>query len=160
MELDVLTLGEAMVLFAADEAGTLAQVERFRRFVAGAELNVAIGLSRLGLRAGYLSRLGKDAFGRVVLDTLAAEGITPTLVAMDEQHPTGFMLKSLELDGRDPQIEYHRRVRPRAAWAWPIFNGCRACAPATCTSRASARRCRRLAANSRSRPSGGPGARA
>ena len=109
MELDVLTLGEAMVLFAADEAGTLAQVERFRRFVAGAELNVAIGLSRLGLRAGYLSRLGKDAFGRVVLDTLAAEGITPTLVAMDEQHPTGFMLKSLELDGRDPQIEYHRR---------------------------------------------------
>ncbi len=105
MELDVLTLGEAMVLFAAEEAGSLADAGRFRRFVAGAELNVAIGLSRLGLHAGYLSRLGKDSVGSVVLDTLAAEGITPTLVAMDEQHPTGFMLKSLEPDGRDPQIE-------------------------------------------------------
>ena len=53
LELDVLTIGEPMVLFAAYEPGPLASVSRFRRFCAGAELNVAIGLARLGLRVGW-----------------------------------------------------------------------------------------------------------
>lgn len=109
MQLDVLTLGEAMVLFAAEEAGPLAQAARFRRYSAGAELNVAIGLARLGLRVGYLSRLGDDSFGRFLLDTMATEGIVTTLVKTGEGQRTGFMLKGRAGDGRDPEIEYHRR---------------------------------------------------
>jgi hypothetical protein len=52
---DVLTVGEAMVLLAAREAGALEDIVDFTRYSAGAELNVAIGLARLGLRVGYLS---------------------------------------------------------------------------------------------------------
>jgi len=40
--LDVLTAGEALVLLAAESPGALEHVDRFRRFSAGAELNVAI----------------------------------------------------------------------------------------------------------------------
>lgn len=109
LDLDVLTLGEAMVLFAADAPGPLAQVGSFRRFCAGAELNVAIGLARLGLRVGYLSRVGGDSFGSSLLATLAEEGIETALVGVEDQQRTGFMLKSRATDGRDPQIEYHRR---------------------------------------------------
>lgn len=109
LQLDVLTLGEAMVLFAAEDAGPLAQAERFRRYSAGAELNVAIGLARLGLRVGYLSRLGDDSFGRFLLGTMAAEGITTALVKTCEGERTGFMLKGRSADGSDPEIEYHRR---------------------------------------------------
>ena len=69
-DVDVLTLGEAMVLFAAEDAGPLAGATRFRRFCAGAELNVAIGLARLGLRVGYLSRVGNDTFGTFLLLSL------------------------------------------------------------------------------------------
>jgi 2-dehydro-3-deoxygluconokinase len=109
LQLDVLTLGEAMVLFAAEEPGPLAQASRFGRYSAGAELNVAIGLARLGLRVGYLSRLGADSFGRFLLDTMAAEGIETALVQTCEGRRTGFMLKGRTTDGSDPEIEYHRR---------------------------------------------------
>jgi len=108
-ELDVLTAGEALVLLAAEEAGELHAVERFRRFSAGAELNVAIGLARLGLRVGYLSRLGDDVFGRFIAQVMAREGVVGKFAAVDAGSSNGFMLKSLAADGADPQIEYFRR---------------------------------------------------
>jgi 2-dehydro-3-deoxygluconokinase len=43
--------------------------------VAGAELNVATGLARLGLNVGWVSRVGDDSFGHFVLDSLKKEGI-------------------------------------------------------------------------------------
>lgn len=109
MNLDVITVGEAMVLFAAQAPGRLEDAPAFNRSTAGAELNVAIGLARLGLRVGYLSRVGQDSFGRHVLSVLAREGIDHRHVAVDAQHPTGFMLKSRSDNGSDPQIEYFRR---------------------------------------------------
>jgi len=109
MSLDVITPGEAMVLFAAQQAGPLDQVASFAKTTAGAELNVAIGLARLGLRVGYISRLGADSFGRFIAAALDREGIDRHQVAVDADHPTGFMLKSRSDDGSDPRTEYFRR---------------------------------------------------
>jgi 2-dehydro-3-deoxygluconokinase len=109
MRFDVVTLGEPLVLFAAEEPGPLAHAARYRRFGAGAELNVAIGLARLGLRVGYLSRLGQDSFGQFLLDTLTAEGVSTALVRSHRGQRTGFMLKGRTADGSDPEVEYHRR---------------------------------------------------
>jgi sugar/nucleoside kinase (ribokinase family) len=109
MALDVITVGEAMVQFAALEAGPLDQASTFTRISAGAELNVAIGLRRLGLAVGYVSRLGDDSFGRFLSAVLDREGIDRSNVPVDARSPTGFMLKSRTLDGSDPQTEYHRR---------------------------------------------------
>ncbi|KKB61928.1 2-dehydro-3-deoxygluconokinase [Robbsia andropogonis] len=107
--IDFLTYGEAMTLFIAETPGDLALVERFSRRVAGADLNVAIGLSRLGYRVGYLSRVGKDSFGRHVLATLAQEHIDSTCVTVDERYRTGFQLKEKALQGADPITEYFRK---------------------------------------------------
>ena len=109
MQLDVVTAGEAMALFAADRPGPLDAVDAYTRSSAGAELNVAIGLARLGLRVGYISRLGDDSFGRHLAHTLDREGIDRSQVEFDPQHPTGFMLKSRSDDGSDPKTEYFRR---------------------------------------------------
>ena len=105
----MVTVGEPMVLFTAQETGELAEVGTFARSTAGAELNVAIGLSRLGLKVGYVSRLGHDSFGRHLLAALDRERIDRRHVVVDEAHPTGFMLKSRSSDGSDPRIEYFRR---------------------------------------------------
>ncbi|MFL6628117.1 MAG: sugar kinase [Vitreoscilla sp.] len=107
--LDVLTAGEALVLLAAEAPGALEHVDRFRRFSAGAELNVAIGLSRLGLRVGYVSRVGDDAFGRFLLAEMARESLSRQLVTVDATRSTGFMLKSLAPEGADPVVDYYRR---------------------------------------------------
>lgn len=107
--LDVLTVGEAMALLIAQQPGPLETVAGFTRTAAGAELNVAVGLARLGLRVGYLSRLGDDSFGRCLRAFMHGEGIDTRLVASDAAHATGFMLKTLAVDGEDPAIEYHRK---------------------------------------------------
>ncbi len=107
--LDALTVGEPMALFMALQPGELAAVPDFRRVAAGAELNVATGLARLGLRTGYITRLGNDSFGGFLRGVLAHEGIDSRYVTADATHPTGFMLKTRTDDGSDPQIEYFRK---------------------------------------------------
>ncbi len=107
--LDVVTYGEAMTLFVAAQTGDLAKVSHFTKRVAGADLNVAIGLSRLGFKTGWVSRVGRDSFGRYVFDVLETEGIDATCVTVDERFPTGFQLKSKNDDGSDPAIEYFRK---------------------------------------------------
>jgi 2-dehydro-3-deoxygluconokinase len=108
-DLDVVTFGEAMGLFVAEAAGNLATVERFARRMAGCETNVAVGLSRLGLRVGWVSRLGDDPFGGFIRATLAAEGVDCSHVATDASHPTGIMFKARTTDGSDPAIHYMRK---------------------------------------------------
>lgn len=107
--LDVITVGEAMALFIAAQTGPLAGVQQFNRVPAGAELNVAVGLSRLGFKVGYISRLGRDSFGEHLLSFMDEQGIDRHCVQIDNTSPTGFMLKSLQTDGSDPKTEYFRR---------------------------------------------------
>ena len=107
--LDVITIGEAMAMFVATETGELSAVEHFIKRVAGAELNVATGLARLGLNVGWVSRVGNDSFGHFVLDSLKKEGIDAAGVTLDGRFPTGFQLKSKAENGTDPIVEYFRK---------------------------------------------------
>nr|WP_318383513.1 sugar kinase [uncultured Enterobacter sp.] len=107
--LDVITIGEAMAMFVATGTGDLADAEHFFKRVAGAELNVATGLSRLGLSVSWVSRVGDDSFGRFILNVLKKEGIGTTGVALDGRFATGFQLKSKADDGTDPIVEYFRK---------------------------------------------------
>ncbi|WP_457970371.1 sugar kinase [Pseudomonas sp. R4-84] len=108
-EIDVLSFGETMAMLVADETGDLATVNQFHKRIAGADSNVAIGLSRLGFQVAWLSRVGADSLGRFVVQTLEKEGLDCRHVAVDPAHPTGFQLKSRTDDGSDPQVEYFRR---------------------------------------------------
>lgn len=107
--LDVVTLGEAMMLLVADRPGPLEDASSFHKRTAGAETNVAIGLSRLGLKVGWASRLGTDMMGRYLIKAMAGEGIDCSHVAVSSEHSTGFMLKGSVVDGTDPPVEYHRK---------------------------------------------------
>lgn len=107
--LDVVTLGEAMAMFVAAQTGDLAEVETFTKRIAGAELNVAIGLARLGMNVGWVSRVGNDSFGRFTLQQLKKEGINYRQVTVDGHYPTGFQVKSKTTDGTDPSVEYFRK---------------------------------------------------
>jgi 2-dehydro-3-deoxygluconokinase len=107
--LDVVTFGEAMAMFVAEQPGDLAGIDHFIKRMAGAESNVAIGLARLGLKVGWVSRLGVDSFASFIRNTLAQENVDCSRVAADPRFATGFMLKSKAGDGADPLVEYFRR---------------------------------------------------
>ena len=107
--LDVVTLGEAMLMLVAEAPGPLEAVQRFSKRTAGAETNVAIGLARLGLKVGWQSRLGSDSMARFLLAAIGGEGVDCSRVVCDPAQRTGFMFKGRVDDGSDPPIEYHRQ---------------------------------------------------
>ncbi|MGJ7579573.1 sugar kinase [Variovorax sp. RHLX14] len=106
---DVALFGEAMLLLVADRPGPLEDAGSFHKRTAGAETNVAIGLSRLGLKVGWASRLGTDSMGRYLLSAMKSEGIDCAHVICDASQRTGFQFKGRVTDGSDPPVEYHRK---------------------------------------------------
>ncbi|MBC2581889.1 sugar kinase [Clostridium sp. DJ247] len=108
MYTDIVTFGEAMTMFIADEIGELHRVEKFTRALAGAETNVAIGLSRLGYKVGWVSKVGDDPFGQYIIEALKSEGVDTGCISIESSYPTGFQLKSKVLVG-DPKVKYFRK---------------------------------------------------
>src|SRR4051812_3116972 len=108
MTLDVVTFGEAMALMLAEPGVPLRRAHTFRRQVAGAESNVAVGLARLGHRVGWFGRVGADAFGDVVLATLRAEGVDVSRAVVDDTAPTGLLIRDCSAV-RPTEVAYYRR---------------------------------------------------
>lgn len=104
----IILLGEPMGLFMAQEPGPLCQADRFLASIAGAEYNVAVGLSRLGHTPAYCTRLGEDPVGQRILDGMARNRMDTSLVTTTKEQPTGLMLKAMALSG-DPDIAYYRQ---------------------------------------------------
>lgn len=106
--MDVVTLGETMVLFTPETTGLMRYAKHFSTKVAGAESNVAIGLARLGHRAGWMSRIGDDEFGRMVLSFIRGEGVDVTGVQLDAEAPTSLFFKEKLAPG-DFRVQYYRK---------------------------------------------------
>lgn len=80
---DVLTVGETMVVFIPEQKQLLRYVDRFKKGIAGAESNVAIGVSKLGHTSCWISKLGCDELGEYVLREIRGEGVYVSEVIRD-----------------------------------------------------------------------------
>jgi len=72
---DLYTFGEAMALFLSEDTDSVIDAKLYRRSTAGAEGNVAVAVSRLGLHAHFYTHLGADELGTAILDDFIAEGV-------------------------------------------------------------------------------------
>jgi 2-dehydro-3-deoxygluconokinase len=104
--LDVITIGETMVLGVPPRPGRLRHATSLELKIGGAESNLAIALSRLGLSAGWVGYLGDDEPGQLVLDRIRAEGVDTSQVCRIEERPTGLYLR--EQIGTDVRVYYYR----------------------------------------------------
>jgi 2-dehydro-3-deoxygluconokinase len=82
----ILALGEAMVEFNQARADA---PEHYVRGFGGDTSNMVIAAARLGARAGYVTRVGDDAFGRMLVELWHMEGVDTLGVATDPDAPTG-----------------------------------------------------------------------
>lgn len=89
----LLTMGEALAVFDPLQPGPLGSVDSFRRHAGGAEVNVAVGLARLGCKVRWFGRLGEDPFGYDLYRLLRGEGVEVEHVEFDPQAPTGLYIK-------------------------------------------------------------------
>ncbi|EET86107.1 2-keto-3-deoxygluconate kinase [Clostridium carboxidivorans P7] len=74
---EFLTIGEPLTLFAATGESEidkeLKDVKFYEKFLAGAEVNVCVGLSRLGHSTQYITKIGQDPFGYFIKESLKKE---------------------------------------------------------------------------------------
>ncbi|MED5051681.1 PfkB family carbohydrate kinase [Anoxybacteroides rupiense] len=96
-DVDVVTVGESMILFQPMTDGSLRYSPLFTKSIAGAESNVAIGLTRLGKKVRWISRLGCDPFGDLIVRRLPGrESMSPALFVIRRRRPP-FILKNLKV---------------------------------------------------------------
>jgi 2-dehydro-3-deoxygluconokinase len=101
----VLTLGETMALLDPLEDGELRLGMPLTLRFAGAESNFAIALARLGIDVAWVSRLGRDPFGDLILAAIEREGVDARWVQRDDA-PTGLFCK-WRADG-ETKVTYRR----------------------------------------------------
>jgi len=106
--MDVVTIGETMVLLTPGSVGPLRYVTKFEKTIGGAESNVAIALARLGHAAGWVSRLGDDEFGLYVRNFIRGEGVDTSRVVFDEKYPTAVFFKERQANN-EPKVYYYRK---------------------------------------------------
>ena len=107
--MDIITIGDGMITFDPQSRGPLRFVNQFERKIGGAELNVILGCARLGLKAGWISRLGKDEFGRHIVNTVRGEGIDISEVKMMEGYATSVNFKEVKESGAGRTFYYRQK---------------------------------------------------
>jgi len=90
---DLIAFGETMIALAPPPGEIVRRTGYLLIDHAGAESNTCVGLARLGLRVAWVSRLGADAAGERILESLSGEGVDTRWVGRDATRPTGLMLK-------------------------------------------------------------------
>ncbi|MCR3748825.1 sugar kinase [Lentzea californiensis] len=103
----VVCLGETMVMMVPAEPGPVHLVRTWHRAVGGAESNVAVHLTRLGVRSSWVSAVGDDSFGLAVLDAVGGFGVDVSRVRIDPARPTGLYVKEASPHGSP--VRYYRR---------------------------------------------------
>ncbi|MBU8908953.1 sugar kinase [Desertibacillus haloalkaliphilus] len=106
--MDVVTMGETMVLFTPESQGPMRYAQTYTRKFGGAESNFAIGLARLGHEAGWISRVGDDELGKAMLSFIRGEGVDTSKVKVDNTAPTGLYFKEVR-NVSDVRIQYYRK---------------------------------------------------
>jgi 5-dehydro-2-deoxygluconokinase len=94
---DVICLGRFAVDFYAQQIGArLEDVTSFAKYLGGSSANTAFGCARLGLKAALISRVGDDALGRFLTETMVKEGCDDSHVSVDPARLTGAVVLGIK----------------------------------------------------------------
>lgn len=85
----------------APQAGETIVGNSFGRFPGGKGANQAVAAARLGGKVTFAGRLGSDAFGEELLETMKREHIDTEHILIDETTPTGIASIVLEASGEN-----------------------------------------------------------
>ncbi|WP_158734594.1 5-dehydro-2-deoxygluconokinase [Alteribacillus sp. YIM 98480] len=90
-EFDVIAFGRACIdLNAVEYNRPMEETMTFQKYVGGSPANIAIGSSKLGLKAGFIGKIPDDQHGRFIEQYMSEKGIdTSNMVADTEGRKTG-----------------------------------------------------------------------
>jgi fructokinase len=104
---DVICFGDLLIDFVPTEkAVSFADLPTFKPAPGGAAANVAVGLARLGVRSAFMGKVGDEAFGHILVDTLTREGVDVGAVRLDKRARTALAFVTLTAEGERDFLFY------------------------------------------------------
>jgi 5-dehydro-2-deoxygluconokinase len=113
--LDLIAIGRSSVdLYGQQIGGRLEDMGSFAKYVGGSPTNTAIGASRLGLRAGLITRVGADHMGRFIREELQRAGVDVRWVLTDLERLTALVILGIRDRDTFPLIFYRENCADMA----------------------------------------------
>lgn len=108
---DLITFGETMLRLSPPANGRIFRSDVFEKHAGGAELNVASGVSLLGLRSGIITRLPKNELGTFVKNRIRFSSVSDDFIIYDESPDARLGIYYYENGAypRKPTVVYDRR---------------------------------------------------
>ena len=113
--LDLITIGRCSVdLYGQQVGGRLEDMGSFAKYIGGCPANIAVGAARLGLKAGFLSRVGDEHMGRFVREILVDEGVDTSRLRTDPDRLTALVILGIRHADSFPLIFYRENCADMA----------------------------------------------
>ena len=101
MNQPILCIGELLIdFFSADRNANLIESHTFTKKCGGAPANVCAAIAKLGGEAYFCGKVGNDAFGDFLQNTLEQLNVHTSLLLKDDTSPTTLAFVSLQEDGQ------------------------------------------------------------
>ena len=105
---DVVTFGESMVRLSPPNFQRLEQTRSLNVNVGGAELNVAVGVTRFGLKSAWVSKLPKNALGYMIRDRAQEFGVDCSHIVWSDKGRAGLYFVEFGASPRASSVLYDR----------------------------------------------------
>ena len=104
---DLICIGRSCVDMYSGEFGVpIHRAMTFSKSLGGSPMNIAIGTSRLGLKVGAITGVGKEGNGDYIKWQLASEGVDISHVKTDPERLTAMVILSIRGKNDFPLIQY------------------------------------------------------
>lgn len=105
---DLVAFGEAMIRLSPPDFKRLEQTTTLDVHIGGAELNTAIGASRLGLKSAWVSKLPDNPLGRMIANKAREQGVDISQVLWEKQGRAGLYFLEFGATPRTSSVMYDR----------------------------------------------------
>jgi 5-dehydro-2-deoxygluconokinase len=113
--LEIVAIGRSSVdLYGEQVGGRLEDMASFAKYVGGSPTNTAVGMARLGLRSGLVTRVGADHLGRFIREQLEREQVDVTGVRDDPDRLTALAILGIRNPDDFPLIFYRENCADMA----------------------------------------------
>lgn len=121
---DLITLGEILLRFSPKQNERLAKASTLTLQAGGAELNVASGVSILGLKTAIISRLPKNDLSSFIVDNIRSLGVDDSLISFELSKDARIGTYYYEYGAypRKPSVIYDRRNSSFSKISYNDFN--------------------------------------
>lgn len=105
--IDVITMGRSSIdLYSQNIGAEFEDIKGFDAYVGGSPLNIAVGCSRLGMKAALLTAVGEDKIGDFILNFLRKEHVNIDFIPKLQNARTSAVVLGIQPPDKFPLVYY------------------------------------------------------